>query len=57
MDMDAKTLAIMMLVFGIVVSLISDYYRCCKREWDKFWEELDWKDEEDEDKRPKSGKK
>ena len=60
MDMDAKTLAVMMLVFGIIVSLISDYFRCCKREWDKYWEEFDWKAEEDEaedDKRTKSGKK
>lgn len=57
MDMDAKTLAIMMLVFGVIVSLIFDYYQDWKNEWTKYWEALDWKDEEDEDKRTKSGKK
>ena len=55
MDMDAKTLALLMLVFGVIVSLIFDYYQDWKNEWDRYWEELDWKDEED--KRTKSGKK
>ena len=58
MDVDARTLAILMLVCGIVISLISDYYQDWKNEWDKYWEDIDWKDEEDDKpKRTKSGKK
>ena len=56
MDFDAKTVAILIVFFGVVVGLIWDWFG----DWDhEFWEDLDWKDDEevDEPKRDQSGKK
>jgi hypothetical protein len=57
MDLDAKTIAILIVFFGVVVGLIWDWFG----DWDReFWEDLDWNDDEEvdgEDKRTKSGEK
>ena len=59
MDLDAKTIAILIVFFGVVVGIIWDWTGCWDDTFDDFWEKLEWKDDEeiDEDKRTKSGKK
>ena len=57
MDLDAKTIAILIVFFGVVIGVIWDWVGSWDDTFDDFWEKLNWKDEEDEDKRNQSGKK
>ena len=59
MDLDAKTIAILIVFFGVVVGIIWDWAGSWDDTFDDFWEPLDRNDDDeiDEDERNQSGKK
>ena len=55
MDIDAKTFALLTIVISIVAGLIWEFFADWKDTFDDFWEELNWKDDEEDSRdKPKS---
>ena len=62
MELDPKTFAILSLIFIILFRLIWNLLGGLDDKFDEFWKELNWKgdetiEDEEENDRPKSGKK
>lgn len=62
MELDSKTLAILVLIFVILFKFIWTLLSGFDDLFDEFWEEINWKDDEEvddeeEDDRHQSGKK
>ena len=55
MDIDAKTFALLTITASIIVGLIWEFFGDWKDTFDDFWEELNWKDDEEDSRdKPKS---
>ena len=55
MDIDAKTFALLTITASIIIGLIWEFFGDWKDTFDDFWEELNWKDDEEDSRdKPKS---